>query len=642
MTTCTVNKIDSNVTGLSFAEEVCLKQLPTLAADGHDPIWYGLEPNSYSNFGGKQTTVARQPISATRQRKKGTLTGLDASGAWNQDLTQSNLVRLMQGFFFANARQKPATQPLNGTQVALTSVATSDDSFNAASGLTNFLTGHLIKASGFQLNNGLHRVTTGHVAAKTIVATNLTDESAPPAAAKLEAVGFQFASGVVSLAAAAAAATLSVSGLAQATGTLTFSGPGTAADTVTIGTRVYTLAATVASTADQVLVGADATATAANLAAAINGTTGAGTTYGSATTVNTQVTAVAVAGVITLTAKYAGVSSNSIATTEAGTNTSFGAATLTGGTGAAGFLELGLVVGEWVFVGGDDVATAFTQTSSTNRPGYARVSAVTNSTLTLDDTTWTPQTDAGTAKTIQIFFGTVIRNEPLAADIVTRSYNFERTLGNDDNGVQAEYIEGGIANELKVNFPQGDKLNVDLSIVALDATTRTGAEGVKTGTRVAAPGEAAYNTALDLYRVKMAIHDDTEMNQDALFGFVESADLDIKNNAAPVKALGVLGAIDVSVGNFESSGTITALFSTVEALTAIRNNADVGLNYIAARANGGMVFDMPLLGLDTSGLAVALNTAIKIPLNATGAENTHGYTALSDWFPYLPTVAMPA
>ena len=95
------------------------------------------------------------------------------------------------------------------------------------------------------------------------------------------------------------------------------------------------------------------------------------------------------------------------------------------------------------------------------------------------------------------------------------------------------------------------------------------------------------------------------------------------------------------MGNFDTSGTVTALFSTVEALEAIRENADIGLSFIAARANGGMIFDQPLLGLDSSGLTVALNTAVKLPLNATGAQNVHGYTALSDWFSYLPNVAMP-
>ena len=59
---CAINKIDSNITGLAFAEEVCLKQLPTTAADGFDPTWYALEPNSYSDFGGEIATVARAPI----------------------------------------------------------------------------------------------------------------------------------------------------------------------------------------------------------------------------------------------------------------------------------------------------------------------------------------------------------------------------------------------------------------------------------------------------------------------------------------------------------------------------------------------------------------------------------------------------
>jgi len=39
MTTCTVDKVDSNITGLALAEEICLKQLPTVASDGFAPEW---------------------------------------------------------------------------------------------------------------------------------------------------------------------------------------------------------------------------------------------------------------------------------------------------------------------------------------------------------------------------------------------------------------------------------------------------------------------------------------------------------------------------------------------------------------------------------------------------------------------------
>jgi len=119
----------------------------------------------------------------------------------------------------------------------------------------------------------------------------------------------------------------------RATGTLTFSGVGTEGDTVTVGARVYTLSATIL-TANTVLIGATATITATNLVAAINATpAGMGVTYGPGTQDNASSTATSAAAVVTITARVAGAVGNSIVTTEAGSGASFGAATLTGGTG---------------------------------------------------------------------------------------------------------------------------------------------------------------------------------------------------------------------------------------------------------------------------------------------------------------------
>jgi hypothetical protein len=131
----------------------------------------------------------------------------------------------------------------------------------------------------------------------------------------------------------------------QASGALTFSGTGTAADTITVGTTVYTLRAAPMTVANEVKIGASAAETAANFAAAINGDAGSGSLYGSLTVPHPDVFArIDASGVVGLVAKVEGAAGNAIASTETGTNTSFGAATLTGGKDRVGVVPIGITV----------------------------------------------------------------------------------------------------------------------------------------------------------------------------------------------------------------------------------------------------------------------------------------------------------
>ncbi len=70
------------------------------------------------------------------------------------------------------------------------------------------------------------------------------------------------------------------------TGILTLSAQPVATNTVTIAGVVFTFVAAVGATAGNVLIGADAAATQANLIAAVNGAAGAGTTYVALSTAN--------------------------------------------------------------------------------------------------------------------------------------------------------------------------------------------------------------------------------------------------------------------------------------------------------------------------------------------------------------------
>ena len=526
---CEVVKIDSNITGLSIAEEVCLKQLPVLAVDGFDPVWYGQEPNTYSDFGGEITTVARAPIDPSRQNKKGTPTDLDASGGYNTDVTQNNLTRILQGFFFADARMKPSTLSLalGVANTAVASVTASTKTYAAAAGLLPFnKAGYLVKASGFAnaANNGIKTVASA-TATTVVVAETIFDEAAPPANARLEVVGF---------------------------------------------------------------VGA-----AADLSFAV------------------------VSGIPSLVS-----------------------------AAALNFTTLGLTPGEWIWIGGDAAGSHFA-----NNRGFARIASITATALTFDDTEWTPANEAGTGLSIQLFFGTVIRNEKSPSLIKRRSYQIERTLGEgpeaeNPGDQQAEYLEGAVCNELTLNIPQADKFNADLTFVACDNTQRSGAAGDKIksatlGSLVSALGEDALNTSVDVRRIKMAILDPLTSRPTPLFGYVTEANTSIANGVTPNKAVGTMGAIDTSAGNFVVGGSVTAYFTSVAAIRAIRNNADVGLSTILASKNAGMVWDIPLLGLGGGRLNVEKDAPVTVPLEPAGAENKYGYTLMFVNFAYLPNAAMP-
>ena len=481
--------------------------------------WYELEPNSYDSLGSEIETVARSPINASRQQKKGVVTDVTADGGFNTDITQTNLQRLMQGFFFAKAHERATSSSIKSAadSVVLNGVTATTNVINIDAGdETKFYVGSLVKLSGFAnaINNGVFEVTAKASGTLTCAAASFTTETAP-SGAKLEIVGYEFPASDVSAA---------ISG----------------------GKFIMT--------------------SAANL-----------------------------------------------------------------------FGELEVQVGEWIHVGGDAIINRLLS----NAPGFARVAAVSNSTLTLEQCSWaTPQTDAGTGRQLQVYLGSVIRNEKDPTLIKCQSYQVERQLGQDAFGTQSQYLIGAVANEFKLNIPSVEKLNADVSFVGLDTETRNGSTGIKDGTRVTMPVESAFNTTSHIYQTRLYVHDDDQITPDSLFAFVMDGELTINNNVDGLKAIGTLGSMDLNVGDFEVSGTLNVYFATVAAVEAVRANADVGFNIIAALDNAGFVFDIPLLSLGGGRLEVEKDAAIMLPLETMAAENEAGYTLLSTWFAYLPTVSM--
>lgn len=505
-----VDKIDSNSTALAFAEEQRLGVLPGT------PIWKSLEPNSYNDFGAQTKLMTRRPINPTRQRSRGVVVDVDASGAFNQDLTFENTFELLQGFLFADAREKPTTIPmLSGSFPLDAAIATTDNYTGTGIGTLGFLDGSIIFGFGFekQVNNGMHVVSA--VATDSItVSESLADET-PSADAGIKVVGYQFDS-----------ATLNV------------------------------------------------------------------------------------------------VITNNLPV-------------LTRASGTVDYTTLGLIAGEWIFLGGDNTTHRFA-----NNQGWARIKSITVSSITLDKTSFEPTAETGTGKTIQIFFGDIIRNEPATADIVRRTYQLERQMGEDDNGVMSEYLIGCVCNELTINVPQADKVTLDFGFTGIDSEARTGTTGIKSGTRVAAADGDAYNTSSDFSRIKLAIVDTADAAPAPLFAFATELSITIKNNATPNKAIGVLGSFEVSVGAFEVGGSLNVYFAGMEAVQAVKDNTDTTIDIVLVKNNSGLLFDLPMVELSDGRLSVQLDQAVMLPLESSAVKHpTLGYTLLTQRFSYLPDLA---
>lgn len=515
-----VQKIDSNITGLAYAEEAQLGLLPGEGGLGGTPVWYRLQPNSYSDFGGEVTTISPNPINDSRQRRKGMVSDLNAAGGFNHNLSYSNLSNIMQGVMFADIRKK-GERVVTGIDL---------DTINPdqylVSNTTGFIAGNLIIGRGFvnSANNAVKEVTS--VVANTAVVVGDGDLVAevPSATADIKVVGFQFDNNDTSI---------------------------------------------------------DVTGNFPRLVTA----------------------------------------------------------------GGPNLTTLGLVIGQWVFVGGDTSGTRFTSAANN---GFKRVRAVTATSITFDKSDQTMVVEAAASgKTIRLFYGDVLRNET-GSLIKRRTYNIERLLGAPDDAqlaqIQSEVLKGAVPNELTLNIPQAELANVDLTFVATDNEQRNSTTGPKQTNVLNFRTSQEYNTSSDIGRIRLSQVSENDEATSPLFAFVTEATISINNNVTPNKAVGVLGAFDMTTGTFAVSGSLTAYFSNVSATQAVRNNASVTLDVSFVKDNTGMVLDIPLISLGDGRLNVEIDQPITLPITSEAASGQDvdpnlNHTLLITYFDYLPNAA---
>lgn len=308
---------------------------------------------------------------------------------------------------------------------------------------------------------------------------------------------------------------------------------------------------------------------------------------------------------------------------------------------AVDMTNFGLIPGEWCAVGGDQVGSHFDNVL----PFYARVNEVTEDGVFFDKTTRAIVDDAGAGKTVQFFFGYLVRNEDDPDNIVRHTHVVERTLGKDGDGLQSEALRAFVFNEMTWTSPLSNKVSIDITGVGLGYTKRPGIEGPifkEAGTVTKkALGEDPFNTSRNVYRIRLSILDSETLNSTPMFARCTEWNAKITNNVSAAKSQGTYGGFDTTIGQFDVSLTMTGYFSTIGATNAIDENTDTTFDAIYAKDNAAIIMDIPLIAPGGGRLNIEQNAAIMIPLSGDGAESPFGHTFLLNWLPYVPDALMP-
>jgi len=175
-----VSQVSTNEVSLQYSIE------DTLGVLQGTPIWKLLEPNTIDSFGAEIDTVARQPISADRQRKKGTISDLNSSVEFGADLTMDHFIDFMEGFMFSvfNGLQNISDEEKDVntcTDCTITTNLYTVTDIGTANPAMIYPEQSLIFCQGFtnSENNGLKHVDSGGSITTIEVTESLVTESAP-------------------------------------------------------------------------------------------------------------------------------------------------------------------------------------------------------------------------------------------------------------------------------------------------------------------------------------------------------------------------------------------------------------------------------------------------------------------------------
>jgi hypothetical protein len=300
------------------------------------------------------------------------------------------------------------------------------------------------------------------------------------------------------------------------------------------------------------------------------------------------------------------------------------------------FTTLNLVVGHRIKIGG---ATSGLQFATAAINGWATVK--TTPTANLIELKWhsfTPASDSGSSKTIQLFFGRCLRNVALDhADYLEPSWHFEKEdLGvGSGNAAVYTYAEGAVINTVSVALPLKAKVEVTTNFVGMDIT-----DPVLNASRVSGPSSAyvpvgteLFDTSNDLFEMAVYNADDAS----TLVAEVNSATITFNHGVTPREQLATFGAAGMIFGKIVPAASMEIYYERATVPTAIRNNTTCRFAAAMKNGQGAIRFDLPTVTLRGGAQTYAANSPVMMNLDLPAHRDPlTNVVALVNILPYVP------
>jgi hypothetical protein len=285
------------------------------------------------------------------------------------------------------------------------------------------------------------------------------------------------------------------------------------------------------------------------------------------------------------------------------------------------FTTLGLVVGEWIKIGGD--GTNSFSVDALN--GRARIADIDENRLSLDIVPAGWASNAGAGRSVQVFCGDVLRNAS-----TQRSYTVEQV---QEDRSTFEWFTGQQVNTVSLQARTEQILTGSVGFIGQGGQNGTAAKA--NTTYIAAPDGQILNASSNVARIAQGGSLITGPN------WVQELSIEINNNLERENAIGSLAAVNVRTGEFMVTGTINTYFGNLDILNAVIANTETSFDLHIGRPDGErphMTFDMPRIKFSAGAAPVQGKNQSRVVQGSYQAlrEPTLDYTMQVIRWHYLP------